>query len=537
MNLNGDATPWLNYESLLSLVDSVTQQVHEQTPSERYDEFKAEYWSRPAAFVSDCITLPKGRTPAPYQLEALDELFTHKRLAVRGPHGLGKTALAAWAILWFALTRDGQDWKIPTTASVWRQLQKFLWPEVHKWSRHLRWPKIGREPFGRSELLKLTLRLATGEASAIASNNHELIEGAHADHLLYIFDEAKAISDDTFDAAEGAFSGAGPDTQMEALALAISTPGAPAGRFHDTHKRKPGLEDWTTQHVTLEEAIAAGRISRHWANQRKKQWGENSAVYQNRVLGEFAAGDEDAVIPLAWLEHANEVWHQWQEEQALAQQEPAIQIVAADIARSGADSTIIAPRSGNVIAELRKYDKQSTMATTGRIIGLLRKYPDAIAIIDVIGIGAGVVDRAREYKDIAGRIVAYNGAEAAAYKRGRTKVELTDESGELTFANKRSWAYWNLREMLDPESDHQVGLPPDDELTGDLTTPTHEVRSGGRIHIEKKVDVKKRVGRSPDAGDTVVMAFANLPDLAHDVEDAYIEGTDPIAHIGQEAFA
>jgi len=44
------------------------------------------------------------------------------------------TAMAAWVILWFALTREaeGTDWKIPVTASAWRQLSKFLMPELHK---------------------------------------------------------------------------------------------------------------------------------------------------------------------------------------------------------------------------------------------------------------------------------------------------------------------------------------------------------------------------------------------------------------------
>lgn len=83
------------------------------------------------------------------------------------------------------------------------------------------------------------------------------------------------------------------------------------GRFYDIHSRKPGYEDWTVRHVTLGEAIKAGRISPDWAEQRKRQWGEDSAIYQNRVLGEFAASDEDAVVPLAWVEAAVERWHAW----------------------------------------------------------------------------------------------------------------------------------------------------------------------------------------------------------------------------------
>ena len=100
-------------------------------------------------------------------------------MAVRGPHGLGKTALAAIGVLWFATTRDiaGVDWKVPTTASAWRQLQKFLWPEIHKWARRIDWNKVGRDPFGRDELLKLSLNLRTGEAFALASDEPSRARG------------------------------------------------------------------------------------------------------------------------------------------------------------------------------------------------------------------------------------------------------------------------------------------------------------------------------------------------------------------------
>jgi len=66
-----------------------------------------------------------------------------------------------------------------------------------------------------------------------------LIEGAHAESLLYIFDESKSIAAPVFDAAEGAFAGPG-----EVFALAQSTPGEPSGRFYDIHARASGLEDW-----------------------------------------------------------------------------------------------------------------------------------------------------------------------------------------------------------------------------------------------------------------------------------------------------
>ena len=175
-------------------------------------EFQAKYIHDPVGFVQDCIIFPPGHEPAFYQLEALERLQSEKRLALRGPNGLGKTALASWAIHWFALTRDGAiDWKIPCTASVWRQLTKFLFPEIHKWARHINWDLIGREEYNkRLELKALSLKLGTGEAFAITGSDSETIEGAHATDLMYIFDESKIVPDSSWDSAEGAFSTGNP---------------------------------------------------------------------------------------------------------------------------------------------------------------------------------------------------------------------------------------------------------------------------------------------------------------------------------------
>lgn len=459
-----------------------------QAQTAQYDAFRQRYWQQPAAFVRDCFTWRADDGPTSYQTEILQAVPQYRRVSVRGPHGLGKTALASWVILWFALTRDGEDWKAPCTASAWRQLTKFLWPEVGKWARRLRWDKIGRAPFReRTEQMALSLRLNSGEAFTLASNNSALIEGAHANHLLYVFDESKTIPPATWDSAEGAFS------TGNVYWLAISTPGEPVGRFYDIQKRKPGYEDWWVRHVTLKEAEAAGRVGAQWAADRQRQWGEASAVYQNRVLGEFATSEEDGVIPLAWIEAANERWHAWHE---ATEQPGALTAVGVDVARSGEDKTVLALRCGAVITELRRYAKADTMETTGRVLGVLIVQPQAAALVDVIGIGAGVVDRLREQGQR--NIVAFN-ASAGTDRR--------DTSGELGFTNLRSAAWWNLRELLDPANGEQVALPPDDLLTGDLTAPHWRVLSGGRIQIESKEDIKVRLGRSTDDGDAVVMAF------------------------------
>jgi hypothetical protein len=449
----------------------------------------ARYYHDPLGFAADCIDW-RGEGLTAYQREIISSLTEYKRAAVRGPHGLGKSCIGSIVLLWFALTRDaaGVDWKAVTTAGAWRQLINYLWPEVHKWSGRLRWDRVRDKPFTRQELLTLNLRLAHGSAFAAACSNPALIEGAHADSLLFLYDESKAIPAPTFDACEGAFSGTG-----EALALALSTPGDPSGRFYDIHARRPGYEDWHARHVTLAEAVAAGRISEDWAEQRRKQWGENSAVYANRVLGDFHPGDEDTVIPLRWVEAANERWLQWDD--AGRPDLPGPHVDGVDVARSGEDKTVIAVRRGPVLAELRRSTKEDTMQTTGRVKGHLDTDPEAVAMVDVIGIGAGVLDRLREQ---GCRAEAFNASAGTKNK---------DATGELGFSAVRSAAWWNLRELLDPSRDSDLALPVDDMLLGDLTAPKWKVLSGGKIQVESKDDIRKRLGRSTDDGDAAVQAY------------------------------
>lgn len=489
------------------------------------DLFRQQYANDPVAFARDCIDWGSGDGLTPYQQEILSALVTQRhgnvcRVAVRGPHSLGKTVCAAIILLWFALTRDGlpdkSDWKVVTTASVSRQLTDFLWPEVRKWANRIKWDKVGRQPFTRDELMSETLKLQTGKASSMTSSEETGTEGAHADHLLYIFDEAKAIEPSRWDAAEGALMGG---EGKEIIALAISTPGDPQGRFYEIHTRKPGLEDWWVRHVTIDECIAAGRATPEFVEQRRRQWGEASAVFQNRVLGNFCESTEDTVIPLSWVEAANErwlqrvrlresdwnwvdgaargVWPNWQW-QSVGHEED-FTCVGVDIARSDlGDKTVIARRQGNTITELNRYSIADTMPIVGKVKGILDRYTYAYAMVDIIGIGSGPFDRLRELFP-GRRVQSFNASEG---------TEMKDRAKELEFSNCRSAAWWNMRELLDPAYDSEIALPPCDVLTGDLTAPKRgKDTSSGKITVESKKDIKKRLGRSTDDGDAVVMAF------------------------------
>jgi hypothetical protein len=462
------------------------------------------YFADPGGFVQDCILWPPGQGPTDYQLENLGEFVRYGSLAERGPHGLGKSAKNAWVILWFALTREAaaKDWKGASTASAWRQLEMYLWPEVHKWARRLDWKRLGRPPFVPGiELMKMELRLAHGLFFAAACEDPAKIEGLHADEVCFIYDEAKTIPDGTFDATEGAFMGAGEDTEMNAFRIASSTPGEPVGRFFDIHSRKAGLEDWRAKHVTLEDTIRAGRVSRRKADQLKRQWGADSALYINRVEGNFASREEDGVIPLRWVEIAVE---RWQEMDAAGWPDlPPLQAVGVDVATTGKDKTILALRHGEVIRELRRLPKQDEMATTGAVMSVLRSAEHRpVAMVDFFA--AGVISRLQE-----------QGANVAAFNHSHHDSSMFDVSGQIEMLNQRAAAWWYLRDILNPENGHAVALPPDDKLLGDLVTPRYQEHSSGRVKVELKDDIRKRLGRSTDDGDAVVYAFWSGARVAH----------------------
>jgi len=149
-----------------------------------------------------------------------------------------------------------------------------------------------------------------------------------------------------------------------------------------------------------------------------------------------------------------------------------------------------------VLTELRRFAKQDTMGTTGRVKGILDADPECTAVVDAIGIGAGVVDRLREQK-----------CRTEAFTASRTAGNRRDASREFRYSDMRSFAWWKMREALDPSKSPVICLPDDDQLTGDLCAPKWKVESGARIKVESKDDIRKRIGRSTDDGDAVIQAW------------------------------
>jgi hypothetical protein len=211
------------------------------------------------------------------------------------------------------------------------------------------------------------------------------------------------------------------------------------------------------------------------------------------LLGDFTAGIKDdawQVIPTEWVRLAQERW-------IAGTQQGGCDAVGCDPSRGGRDEFIIAHRSGPWFAPLVIH--QASEAEDGdagaalivkSLLGVLGK--PAINI-DVIGIGSSVYDSTKKL------LPDVYGVNFAAGAGG------TDRSGKFRFRNVRAKAYWKFREALDPKHGEGLALPPDSQLLGDLTAARYSITAGG-ILIEDKEKIKKRLGRSPDRGDAVVLA-------------------------------
>lgn len=479
----------LDPELLAKLPEAARWKLLKNERDNRYANFRKKYFNDPVGFVRDCSDI----TLYPYQADVMNLLVEHKKLSVSSLHGVGKTMTSALIVLWFALTRDVDwPWKAILTASNARQLEKYLVPDIRDWGRALKWDVIGRPPFvDGDEMLKLSLNLSTGAATTATSTHGEGIEGAHSPQLLYLCDEAKLVSNSTFDAIEGALSNFIPGKAEQGYAMCVSTPGAPSGRFYEIQSKHPAFLDWHVRHITLQEAVDAGQVGADWANNRKIQWGEKSAIYRSKVLGMFTEAVTNGLIPIHWIEAANDRWTDLNE---LGNGFGTPLAIGVDIAGRGKDKTKLSHRTVRGVSHIEELTEEDVMSITMQVRAKAELSNSAI-VIDQVGIGEGAYSRLREL-----------GCPALPFNSANKSVQ-KDVSGELGFFNMRAAGYWRLREMLDPANHYNLILPPNDELMAELTAITYEI-VGDKIKLESKKDFKKRISRSPDTADAVVYSMA-----------------------------
>jgi phage terminase large subunit len=306
-----------------------------------------------------------------------------------------------------------------------------------------------------------------------SKDNPEALQGFHAEHLLFLIDEASGIPDIVFEVGMGALSTPGAKVVM------AGNPTRTSGFFYDTHHSL--RHRWHTMHVScLDVQRAQGHIE-----DIKAKYGEASNAYRVRVLGEFPTSDDETVIPLELVLGA------------VGRNVSSLDyypVWGVDVARFGDDRTALAKRQANKLLEpITHWGGTDLMVTAGKIKAEYEgthydMRPSAI-LIDAIGLGAGVYDRCKE---MGLPVRAINVGEAAATRENCMRLR-----DELWFKG-RDW----FQERLG-------SIPQDDALIAELTAPTYTFTSTGKMVVESKADMKKRGMRSPDLADAFLLTFAS----------------------------
>lgn len=219
--------------------------------------------------------------------------------------------------------------------------------------------------------------------------------------------------------------------------------------------------------------------------------------------GKFSASLKDnpkQLIPTAWVQAAQARWTKD------PPQGVPMCAIGVDVAQGGTDNNTIAPRHDGWFDEIAVIPGSET--PLGSDIGaevIRRRRNGAIIALDCGGGYGG-----SSYKTLKD-----NGIEVVAYKGATASMARTEPDRLLGLSNKRTECWWRFREALDPDQPggSRIALPPDQTLLSDLTAPTYESERNV-ITIEPKEKLVKRIGRSPDRGDAVVMAWSVGPKIS-----------------------
>ena len=164
-----------------------------------------------------------------------------------------------------------------------------------------------------------------------------------------------------------------------------------------------------------------------------------------------------------------------------------------DVARYGADKSIICLRRGHRVERLIAFEKMDTMRLADEVREIAETLGVPAVFVDETGVGGGVVDR---LKDLRVPVIGVEGG-GRAYRSSQ-------------FADLRAEVYWEVARRL---REGDISLPPDDELAGQLLAQRYEVSTTGRIHLDSKAKLRRKGVASPDRADALALAFMEPPSM------------------------
>ena len=475
----------------------------------------ARWRDYPPAFVTEGAQARKFGMPVNWQMDTLLALRKYRRVSVRSGHGIGKTRLMAWA-LWYAMIcwhKPGKAMKVPCTGPSGSNLEDVLWSEIGVVHKQL-------HPFLRDQFTMQSDKLFHVENSETwfarlrtsRKENPDALAGFHGDPMFFLIDEGSGVPDEVFEVVQGAMSSRG------AYALMFGNPVRLSGYFYRVHnpKRRKKSKVWATFRVDcrdqldtveqsyplilpdgkIEEIQVNGRVTPAFVEEVTEEYGLSSPVFCARVSGEFPDSETDSVVKREWTKKAAE--------RLPRSFDNTHRVMGVDVAYTGADDSSFVIRHGPCIEEVDAWHGNDTIETADRVVGRwkdlekAKKAPNYICI-DANGVGAGVYDQVRrELKGLDVIVLPVMVGEKAPNEGGR----------RARCALMRDWLWWEVRLFFkDGAPFYQVEDERSLELMLDEVCLPSYKQKDRTVVIEKKLEIRKRTGHSPDRADALGLTF------------------------------
>ena len=398
------------------------------------------------------------------------------QLAVASGHGIGKSALVAWLILWALSTFE--DTKGVVTANTENQLKTKTWAELAKWYRLC----ICRHWFRYTATAIYSVDAEHEKIWRIdmipwSERNTEAFAGLHnkGKRIMIVYDEASAIPEVIWEVTEGALT----DEDTQIIWCAFGNPTRNTGRFYGCFGRF--RHRWLTRQIDGRAVAMTNKAQlAKWA----EDYGEDSDFFRVRVRGGFPRGSDMQVIPSDWVALAQKRAEFYSRDDAL--------ILGVDVARGGSDNNVIFARRGSDARSIKPLiipgsETRDSMRLVAKIVTYVADVkPDAV-ILDSTGLGGPIADRLRQ---LGVNVFDVNFASRAM--------------SSSVYANIRAEMWFKLREALRLD----LAISDDMALEMELTSPEYAYDIRNRILLEGKDAMKKRGMASPDRADALALTYA-----------------------------
>jgi hypothetical protein len=479
------------------------------------------YESDPQAWLSDVL----GKRWYSKQVEIVESFLSSSRTAVKSANGCGKSAVVADLISWVVAVFPPHDTLSIVSAPTLSQIEKviFAYLKVNKGLAD-----VGGLPLPGRITETLAWKLDGGQGSEFLvfgkrPSDQDIVssfQGTRKQNTFVFLDEAGGLPQDMFTAAEAVATGAG------SRILAIGNPDRRGTEFHKIFTDPRISQDWALHTISAfdlptftgeavypeeakQESLLSGLTSVDWVEHKKRAWGEDSARYKAKVLGEFPDEADNTFFAQNVLDVAFDT--------VIVEDAAVRPTLGLDVARFGADENVLYENRGGRLRRIDSWSKVDLIETARRVHGHAQRVAASVVNVDVNGVGGGVVDslvRLDEFGDAVYRVGAINNSVASP-----------DSSRWL---NARAWYYDSFREMM---GSGLLDLDYDDsELREELISQTYKFSSRGAIQMTSKDEMKRSGMGSPDNLDAAILAsidvealgFGRIGDVMVSVEDELV---------------